>query len=104
MKAGWIQINSEEDLPEEGKYVLARHNRDTWRDSTDQPNVNCIVVKLKRGLSMNDRETLLENDERKNQYYWGDEHSNNLVPYRWQQFGSNDFFGQEITEYILIPD
>lgn len=32
-------ISTKDKLPEEGKYVLARHNRGTWHDSTDQANV-----------------------------------------------------------------
>ena len=44
-------INTKDKLPEEGKYVLARHNRGTWNDSDDQENVNCVVVKLVKGLS-----------------------------------------------------
>ena len=34
----WIKTSDR--LPQEGKYVLARHNRGTWIDSDDQENVN----------------------------------------------------------------
>jgi len=49
----WIETKKE--LPPEGKYVLGRHNRGTWIDATDQENVNCVVVKLEKGISEEDR-------------------------------------------------
>ena len=121
----WIEIKSENDLPEEGKYVLARHNRGTWHDSTDQENVNCVVVKLVRGISMKDRELMKQGkiksekielvrfngsvdkpiysqSERYDIYSAEDEHGNNLVPYIWKGFGINSFNGQEITHWMPI--
>ena len=44
-------ISTKDRLPVEGKYVLTRHNRGTWGDSDDQKNVNCVVVKLVKGIS-----------------------------------------------------
>jgi hypothetical protein len=103
METLWIKINSENDLPEEGKYVLARHNRGTWRDKTDQENVNCVVVKLVRGISMNQRELMrLTNPDRARTYRSEDEHGNNQVPYNWNQFGPDSFFGQTITHWMPI--
>ena len=51
-------ISTEDGLPKEGVYVLARHNRGTWHDSDDQANVNCVVVKLKKGISKKERELM----------------------------------------------
>ena len=34
----WTEIKSREDLPPEGKYVIAKHNLHTWHDSEDQEN------------------------------------------------------------------
>jgi hypothetical protein len=109
----WIKINSTDDLPQEGKYVLARHNLDTWMDGTDQKNVNCVVVKLVKGLSKTDRikmkngEIPLEIDEnnsypRYERYKFADEDGNNTVPYRWATFGPTSFFGKDIVEWAPI--
>lgn len=119
----WTSIKDK--LPEEGKYVLARHNKETWNDSTDQSNVNCVVVKLVKGLSKKDRQLMKEGKlpspkefgthyngnwdkpihtevERYNIYKSEDENGNNLVPYKWEMFGSYSFFGQSITHWMLI--
>jgi hypothetical protein len=118
-------ISTKDKLPEEGKYVLARHNRGTWNDSTDQANVNCVVVKLVRGISMNERKLMEEGNlpshkesgvhydgsfdkpiytssERWKIYKGEDEYGNNLVPYKWEQFGPDSFFGQTITHWMPI--
>lgn len=103
-------IKTADQLPPENKYVLARHNRGTWNDSDDQENVNCVVVKMVKGISESDREKmklgLLPNEnistrggviyKRSDVYMFGDVHGNNLVPYRFATFGPNDFFGQTI--------
>jgi len=96
----WISVDDR--LPEEGKYVIAKHNRGTWSDSEDQENVNTVVVKLRKGLSMEDREKM-DDCNRKLTYRCDDEHGNNLVPYSWHQFGSDHFFGQSITQWMYIP-
>lgn len=99
----WISV--EEKLPEPNKYVLAKHNRGTWYDSDDQKNVNCVVVKLKKGISQKDRDKLSSiNNPVSNTYKAEDEHGNNLVPYAWFTFGPDKFFGQEITHWCEIPD
>jgi len=115
-----LWISTQDRLPPEGKYVLARHNRGTWRDSTDQENVNCVVVKLKFGISKFQRERMkagLEEDPMEGYMDSGgirqiprssvicreDEHGNNLVPYCWEQFGPDNFFGQTITHWMPIP-
>lgn len=118
-------ISTKDKLPEEGRYVLARHNRGTWHDSTDQANVNCVVVKLVKGLSEKDRQLMKDGklpstreggthydgswdkpihteSERYNIYKSEDEHGNNLVPYNWETFGPDSFFGQTITHWMPI--
>ena len=118
-------ISTKDKLPEEGKYVLAKHNRGTWHDSTDQMNVNCVVVKLVKGISKKDRQLMKEGklpstkedgvryngilgkpihtkNERYNIYKSEDEQGNNLVPYNWESFGPDSFFGQTITHWISI--
>lgn len=97
-------ISTKDRLPEEGKYVLGRHNRGSWVDDTDQENVNCVVVKLRFGISMEERNYLPDSDERKWLYTSDDEHGNNLVPYSFHTFGQDHFFGQTITHWVPIPD
>lgn len=74
-------IRTEDALPPIGQYVLVRHNRDNWFDSTDQDNVNCVVVKR-------------VNDEVR---------GNNRLPYSWHPFGPGCFFGQDISHWCPIP-
>lgn len=117
-------ISTKDKLPEEGKYVLARHNRGTWHDSDDQENVNCVVVKLKKGISKEERELMkigkleskttkfidcgglwsgsVRHIPRHKITYPEDEHGNNLVPYYWDGFGADSFFGQTITHWTPI--
>ena len=97
----WIKTSDK--LPEEGKYVLARHSRNTWRDTTDQKNVNCVVVKLIKGISIEERYKLRDTDfVRFNRITNADQYGNNTVPYSWLTFGINKFFGQEIIEWTPI--
>ena len=77
----WTQ--SSDKLPPEGKYVLGRYNGGNWHDSTDQENVNVVVVKLECGLE------------------WAN-NGNNIPAYRWHSSSMNHF-GQDITEWHNIP-
>jgi hypothetical protein len=117
----WIETAKQ--MPPEGKYVLGRHNRGTWRDSDDQKNVNCVVVKLHKGISQEERRKMKEgiipdpdygplwNASEGNHYCkrssittCDDEEGNNLVPYGFHTFGPDHFFGQSITHWQLIED
>lgn len=111
----WVSVDTE--LPPEGKYVFARHNKGTWRDGDDQENVNCVVVKLVRGLSQENRKKMesgelptevvrFVNGEtalRHRVFRSEDEGFNNLRPYNWATFGPDSFFGQHILEWMEIP-
>jgi hypothetical protein len=39
---------------------------------------------------------------RSDTFYFGDEEGNNTVPWAWQQFGPDSFFGQTITHWMPI--
>ena len=108
---------TEDKLPPAGKYVIGKHNRGTWIDNDDQKNVNTVVVKLVKGLSISDREKMKSgeiedpihefrdgNSVRSRVYCSEDEDGNNLVPYNWNSFGPDSFFGQTITHWMPIPD
>ena len=86
---GWI--STADRLPEPGVYVLARHNRGTWIDSTDQANVNCVVVKLVMG------KVIPPNPPFGTVICEADQWQNNFKPYCWDAFGPDSFFGQAIT-------
>lgn len=101
-RAEWREITCDADLPPEGKYVIARHNRGTWHDRDDQDNVSTVVVKFVRGLSAEERATL-KGSPRGRTYRACDEGHNNQRPYCWQAFGPGTFFGQEITHWMPIP-
>lgn len=116
-------ISTKDRLPEPGKYVLARHSRGTWHDKEDPENVNCVVVKLVKGISMQERELMKKGEfpvsieimfhgsfdkpfyseaPRHTLYTSADEHGNNLVPYEWRAFGVDRFFGQDISHWMPI--
>lgn len=106
-------INIKDKLPPEKKYVLAKHNTGTWIDRDDQQNVNCVVVKLVKGISLKERKQMelgeipsfkVGNYERWEIYYSQDEFGNNNVPYHWDTFGHGSFFGQEIICWKPIED
>ena len=95
-------ISTKEQLPEEGKFVLARHDLKQWIDSKDPENVNCVVVKLRKGISKSEREKLSDDDPRKNIWKGEDEYGNNKVPYLWAIFGADIFHGHRITHWQPI--
>lgn len=78
----WTKIKSKDDLPEEGKYVIAKHNRGTWHSRSDPKNVNTVIVKLAPATP----------------------EPNNKTDYKWLPFGPGSFFGQTITHWMPIPD
>lgn len=99
----WIDVNDR--LPEFGKYVLARHNRGTWVDGSDQENVNCVVVKLVKGVSIEERAKMKAegNQNWRRESGFDEGVGNNQKPYGWQEFGPDSFFGQQITHWTPIP-
>jgi len=75
-------IECSKRLPPEKKYVLGYYGDDNWTDEDDQDHVNFIVVKLVRSKV----------------------EDNNKLPYKWHEFGPGQFFGQEITHWMPLPD
>lgn len=125
MKMKWNAITNHSDvsqLPPEGKYVLAMHNRGTWKDEEDPINVNCIVVKLIKGVSEEGRQKMQNGlmpdpfiksyngffepvfHNRSKIYRPEDQHGNNGYPYYWDQFGPDSFFGQDIIKWCELPE
>ena len=115
----WIKINSDVDLPKEGKYVLGRYCVGNWYDNEDQDNVNCVIVKLTKGISKKERELMKSGKlqdytkpynflsgkeiiKRSEIVEFGDEDGNNKVSYRWEGKGGSNFFGQDISHWMPI--
>lgn len=91
------------EMPPAEKYVLAHLRSQPWI-SNDSQGVLWKVVCTVYGLSMQDREKLaLHNDPRANLYCFGDEHGNNLRPWAFKEFGSSQFFGQEVDYWCELP-
>lgn len=106
-KMKWIP--TKDRLPDEKKYVLARCVRNNWFDCDDNENVNVVVVKLVKGITLEERQLIAEGlcetrheDERNNIYYAEDQYGNNELPYNWTTFGAKSFFGQDITHWMPI--
>ena len=115
-------ISSDDQLPEERKYVLGIHNKGTWNDSNDQQHVNMVIVSLRKGISADNREKMKRGDmEDPSDSSWMgfggpmtlkrssvieacDEGGNNKRPYNWETFGPSSFFGQSITHWCQLPD
>ena len=114
-------IAADDELPEEGKYVLGIHNKGNWYDSKDQDHVNMVIVRLQKGISAQDREKMIsgeieDTDEGPYSCGWSsgyskrssitkacDEDGNNKRPYNWETFGPSSFFGQDITHWLELP-
>jgi hypothetical protein len=91
-------------LPKDKQYVLAHLTIDNWHDSDDpKGNRYWVVVKFRRGLSLQERDSLADSDPRKGAYKFGDQEGNNKVPYEWDTFGSSSFFGQEVDYWEELP-
>ena len=95
-------INTKDELPPEGKYVIIRHNRDTWSDPSDNENVRCVIAKLIIGISKQHRDSLSTDDPRRVIYRFGDEYDNNKLPYGFESFHVDRFFGHEVTHWMLL--
>lgn len=102
-------------LPEENKYVLVRLNKTNWIDNDDPENVYCVVAKLVKGISKQEREDMkngkipcemvrynYDETPRYRIYKSCDEDGNNHVPYNWEPFGPGNFFGQEVMAWMPI--
>jgi len=99
---------TEDILPPENKYVIGKHSRGTWRDRNDQKNVNTVIVSLRKGMSLKEREALINGTEeeimRSRTWRSEDQGDNNDKPYYFDTFGPDSFFGQDIPYWTEIPD
>lgn len=89
----WVSVKDR--LPEDGQRVLIRHTRGTWI-AHDPETVNYVVAKFVRGKTAEECKKL-------GVYTFADVHGNNLVPYRWDCFGPDSFFGQDVDYWMPLP-
>lgn len=95
----WIKTTDK--LPPERKYVIGKVSA-RRKDEDDPENVNVVVVKLIKGISLKERSELDTSDQRKKLYSASDERGNNKRPYNWETFGPTNFLGQDVIEWKFI--
>lgn len=96
-------ISAEDDLPEDGEWVLAEFPDLPWGVNDDNEwRHKCVVVKFMRGITPAEREAMDDGNERKRSICPCDVHGNNEVPYCWDAFGPHSFFGQEAARWMRI--
>jgi hypothetical protein len=104
----WIKVTDR--LPEEGKSVLG------WVKGRTHP------VRLKKGLSKKTRQAMLDGDipmeynecfmghggvlksKRTSIFSFYDEEGNNKRAYGWDGEGPFQFFGQDVTHWMELPE
>lgn len=97
----WIDV--QDALPEDGQAVLVRYKRDNWllthtlADGSTRRNWRWQAAVFVRGRTAEECEAM-------NLYRGQDQFGNNLVPYRWKQFGPGDLFGQDVSHWVAITD
>ena len=97
-------ILRKQKLPKNKQYVLAYFPGRPWNDSDVGNNEHkWVVVKFVRGLSCAERASLSDTDGRKSLFRSEDEDGNNQVPYYWDTFGPDSFYGQEAECWCELP-
>lgn len=94
---------TEKELPEEERIVLMYVPERPW-DFVGKGDVHYVVGWLEKGISLKKREQLPDNSKRKHYFFSCDEYGNNLVPYCWDTFGPDRFFGQEVKAWAYIDE
>jgi hypothetical protein len=99
----WIDVNTK--LPEEDEYVLVIYNGGNWEENESKEGKhNCVVAKLVKGISIEERNILKENlAPRGNIHMREDQCSNNPTSYCWETFGPLNMFGHEVSYWMPIP-
>jgi hypothetical protein len=90
MESKWISVNDR--LPDNKQKVLIVSNCGNC-----YPPINIDTAIFYKG---NTREEC----ERINRYGFADQFANNLVPYAWKGSAHMQWFGQEITHWMELPE
>ena len=94
---------TKDKLPEENRLVIIYVPDEPW-SWHGKGDIHYKIAWLVRGLSKEDRKKLAKDDPRKNTYCNADEHGNNLVPYCWEEFGPDCYFGQEVKAWAYFDE
>lgn len=94
---------TEEELPEEKRLVIAYVPARCW-NWHGKGDIHYALVWLVKGISQQEREKMPLTNKRKYNIYSQDEYGNNLVPYCWEEFGPNYFFGQEVKAWAYFEE
>lgn len=102
----WISVNPDH-LPKEKQRVLIYVPESNSRYNNEF--VHIYTANFIKGLSKNDRELMrlgkiADPHNRRNTYSRGDEHGNNFVPYAWEGDGPMNWFGQEVSHWMPVPE
>ena len=103
-----IKRISNREMPPANKYVLIFVPGLPWSDSDDEYGKHWKVAKCVYGISRTERIELSNSSscserERARTFQFGDEDGNNLMPYRFKEFGSDSYFGQEVDIWCELP-
>ena len=96
----WISV--EDALPDEGPFVLVLVR--TVRDSRDEHGSRHRVMRIRKGLTAEERKAAEVKQGYSRPYGNADQHENNRVPYKWQDAGACNSFGQEVTHWMPLPE
>ena len=91
------------ELPEEYRAVIIWTPKRPWHHSKVGKGIFYNVAWLERGISSKEREEMKE-CKRKHEYRAEDEDGNNFVPYCWQTFGPDMYFGQEVKAWAYFNE
>lgn len=103
-----IKRISRGQMPPANKYVLIYLPDRPWSDPADEYGKCWKVAKCVYGISKAEREKLAQSSSwfdhaRAKTIRFGDEDGNNLKPYRFSGFGTDDYFGQEVDIWCNLP-
>lgn len=96
----WIHVSDR--LPKNNTYVLILLNITNWIEQDDPDNVYCRVAKFERGRTKEQLDKLEELG------CWSvtarDQEGNNKMPYHWEEFGPAQYFGQQVSYWMPLPE
>lgn len=93
----------EKELPEEKRLVIIYVPNRPWGWS-GKGDIHYKIAWLEKGISQKERALLSDDDKRKQIYFSSDEVFNNEVPYCWETFGPDQFFGQEVKAWAYFEE
>lgn len=95
---------TKDELPKEHVPVLIAIGDMTHVSKEDEYLAMYDVAWIEKGISEEERNNLPDDDDRKNIYKSCDEDGNNLVPYSWETFGPQEYFGQDVYAWAYIDE